>query len=202
MKQQETWEDIIGFEGIYQVSDLGRVRSLDRVIPTLTRGNRHIKGKVLKLGYDKDGYRTISLRNKKINKLAKVHRLVAETFLPKVDGKYQIDHINGIRDDNRVENLRWCTNKENLNFPIAKGNRSNSIRNSYKNNPSLREQRSKKFSEIAKKVPISVYKGNDLIGNFDTLTEAANKLGLKVVSVCACLHGRIKTIKGYTIKPQ
>lgn len=114
----EEWKDIKGYEGKYQVSNLGRVRSLDREY------NNHgtmvpIKGKVLSFNNCR-GYSLVTLcKDSKCYK-AKVHRLVAEAFIPNPDNKPCIDHINIDRADNRVENLRWCTGEENMNNPITK----------------------------------------------------------------------------------
>ena len=154
MEEKEIWKDVVGWESFYQVSNIGRVRSLDRIVIRSINGNRFVKGVLLKLRKDKDGYMIAHLRDsaRKKNRLTKVHRLVADAFIEKVDGKEQIDHINGIRDDNRVGNLRWCTNQENNNFPLAKVNRSKAITESYNKYPNLRKQRGIVFSKVRKGV--------------------------------------------------
>lgn len=103
----EEWKTIKDYPD-YEVSSLGRVRSLKT-----GKGARAVDG-ILKGGKDGSGYPIVSLCeiNKK-QKSWKVHRLVAEAFLPNPEAKKEIDHINRIRDDNRVENLRWATRKEN-----------------------------------------------------------------------------------------
>lgn len=109
----EVWRDIPGYENCYQASNLGRVRSLDRYIAQLNNGtvcNVLYRGKVLKPAIDKDGYERLKLRSLKINA---VHRIVALTFIPNPENKPQVNHINGNRADNRIENLEWCTNSEN-----------------------------------------------------------------------------------------
>ena len=148
----EIWKDIVGWEGLYQVSSLGRVRSLDRIVIRTINGNKFVKGILLKLRKDKDGYMTAHLRDtaKQKNRLAKVHRLVAAAFIENEEGKEQIDHINGIRDDNRVENLRYCTCKENNNFSLARINRSRAITQSYINDPALRLLRAETFRKKRK----------------------------------------------------
>lgn len=116
----EEWKDIKGYEGLYQVSNTGLVKSLPTTKQYVDGRVRHNKGRTLPLTY-KDGYTMVRLH--KINdvkgRLFKVHVLVAQAFIDNIENKPYIDHINTIRDDNRVENLRWCTQKENNNNPIS-----------------------------------------------------------------------------------
>lgn len=191
---EEVWKDIRGWEGYYQVSNIGRVRSLDRIVKS-SRFEKHCKGQILKLRYDKDGYLTVHLRNaeKGKNRLAKVHRLVADAFIFNPDMfRDSIDHINGKRDDNRVENLRWCTVKENANFPLAQKNRSESIKESYNKYPDLRKIRAVTFGKTGC-VPITVIKNGQLIGNFASQTEAAKYLGISQSKISAIMLGRLKS---------
>ena len=108
----EKWKDIKSFEGIYQVSNFGRVKSLPR-----KQWNGRIywtsKEKILKQTKDKRGYLLIGLHNN--NKLitAKVHRLVGIHFIPNPQNKPEINHKNGIKIQNDVENLEWATSSEN-----------------------------------------------------------------------------------------
>ena len=83
-----------------------------------------MKGKILTQHYDTKGYVFVSLSKNNKHTIKRVHRLIAECFIQRIDGKDYIDHINGVRDDNRVENLRWCTHKENDNFPLSRLHRS------------------------------------------------------------------------------
>lgn len=115
-KLVEEWKDIKGYEGLYQVSDWGRVKSLDRFIET-SKGIRHYKEKILKTylaGTNKD-YHYIKLHKDGITKSFEIHRLVAEAFIPNPENKPQVDHISGKKNDNSVWNLRWATQPENLN---------------------------------------------------------------------------------------
>lgn len=119
----EEWSDVVGYEGLYQVSNLGRVKSLPKNMGG--ENNRYVsKTKIMKTAITPHGYISVNLhKNSKLYRIF-VHRLVAFAFLPKVDGKEYIDHINGIRYDNRVGNLRFCTHKENDNSPLARQNKS------------------------------------------------------------------------------
>ena len=101
----EEWRPIKDYEGLYEVSNMGRVRSLDRIIID-SKGRKHpFEGKIMKLQSDRYGYLYISL-NKNGKRKFKVHRLVAEAFISNPEGKKHVDHINTNKEDNRVENLR------------------------------------------------------------------------------------------------
>lgn len=97
----EIWKDITGYEGLYQVSNLGRVKSL-----------KFGKELILKHSKDKDGYVMVGLWKNNHNTTAKVHRLVAQAFIPNPENKPQVNHLKGIRNDNRVTELEWATKSE------------------------------------------------------------------------------------------
>lgn len=110
---EEIWKDIEGYEGLYQVSNLGRVKSLDRKIDFKDGRYATYKGRVLSPKI-KNGYKYVVVTQNSKYRTFLVHRLVAKAFLPNPENKPCIDHINTDRTDNRVENLRWCTHKENM----------------------------------------------------------------------------------------
>lgn len=114
--QQEIWKDVKGYEGLYQVSNLGRFKSLERVLIRNRKGNSKlpIKEKILKPYYCKKGYLRIGFRKDKKLITFSTHRIIAQHFIDNPENKPQINHINGIKDDNRIENLEWCTPSENL----------------------------------------------------------------------------------------
>ena len=116
----EVWKDIEGFEGKYQVSNMGRVKSLTRKVWNYTK-----PGRILKPGMKENGYLQVSLRNgDKSEKHAHVHRLVANAFIPNPSNLPEVNHKNLNKKDNRVENLEWCTSRYNKahfrNSPYAK----------------------------------------------------------------------------------
>lgn len=100
--EREVWRDIDGYDGLYQVSNMGRVRSC-----------KYGKWKVLKPATINKGYFFVNLWRNGEGKHYLVHRLVAEAFIPNPDDKPQVNHINGVKNDNREVNLAWCTSSEN-----------------------------------------------------------------------------------------
>lgn len=122
----EIWKDIIGYEGLYQVSNLGRVRSLDRIIPKVTRWGtfteHHHKGRVLKQHFDGLGhYLIVILRKDNESHTEQVHRLVGKAFLSCDDYSIEINHKDGCRTNNTVSNLEWCDRSYNLKHALNIG---------------------------------------------------------------------------------
>ena len=116
----EEWRDVSGYEGLYQVSNLGRVRSLDRWRKNGS-GEYKQKGRILNQGYTTTGYKQIVLNKDKKRKTLKVHRLVAIAFIPNPENKPNVNHIDGNPHNNNVENLEWCTQAENVQHAINTG---------------------------------------------------------------------------------
>lgn len=113
------WRDVKGYEGLYQVSNNGLVRSVDRV----TTGNRHrnLNGKLLEQNTNEFGYLMVHPCKDGKSKTKRVHRLVAEAFIPNIDNKPYINHKDGNPQNNNVENLEWCTQKENVQHALDTG---------------------------------------------------------------------------------
>lgn len=169
----ETWKNIPGYEN-YQISSFGRVKSLNY--------NRTGKEKLLKLKLSSKGYYYVPLCKNGEMKNFRVHRLVSLVFISNPSNKPFVDHINGDRLDNRVENLRWCTNKENCNFPLAKKNRSQSLIN----NP--------KKSKAVLQLDINT---GEVINEFPSIMEVERQLGIGRGSISHCCNGKYKTAYGY-----
>ena len=106
----EEWRPVVGYEGLYEVSNTGQVRSLDRFYYRLH------KGKVLSPTKDRYGYLTVTLNCNGKSKTIKIHRLVAQAFLPNPDNLPQVNHKDEVKTNNSVDNLEWCTAKYNVNF--------------------------------------------------------------------------------------
>lgn len=106
------YKAIKGYEGIYEVNEFGKVRSVDRTVEYKNGSTRKRKGKELKLKMDKGGYFVIGLNKNGIRKMWSVHRLVAEAFLPNPNNFPQVHHKNHDRKDNRIQNLMWVSKSE------------------------------------------------------------------------------------------
>lgn len=200
MNIMEEWRDIEGYEGLYQVSNDGRVKSY----------KRNKNGKLLTNTTNNDGYLVVSLydsvNKKEIQK--KVHRLVAEAFIPNPDNKPQIDHINTVRNDNRVENLRWCTQNENNNNPITK-NRCDASKIGRKHSEitkKLFSQKRKGKKPSDKAINASIEKKQKTVYQYDKnlnlitmykSTRAAKQYGYDSSCISRCCNGLRQEYKGY-----
>lgn len=112
--ENEIWKPVVGYEELYEVSSIGRVKSL---------GRRHYKSKILKPGSTKKGYKSVNLSdNNCINKRWTVHRIVLLAFTPNPENKPWINHIDNNPSNNRIENLEWCTPRENTQHALKYGN--------------------------------------------------------------------------------
>ena len=125
----EIWKDVPGYEGLYKISNLGKIKRHKKTYFCCWNTKRVLEEQEIIGDKDKFGYRRIVLYKNKTKKRIVLHRLIAEVFIPNPDNKPEIDHINAIPDDNRVENLRWVTHTENMNNPITLKRKSLSAMN-------------------------------------------------------------------------
>lgn len=192
MFEQEIWKDIPQYEGLYQVSNLGRVKSLERYIKKENGFQKHIKEKIKTIRITKQGYQVVDLYKNKSYKTLKVHRLVALAFLNKNNFKsvdkedikninideLEINHKDENKQNNNINNLEWCTSKYNCNY----GKRIEKI-------------------HIIQRKKVNQY---DLKGNFikqwNSRKEIYETLGIPISNVSSCCLGYTKTAHKYIWK--
>ena len=210
--QNEIWKDIHGYEGYYQVSNLGRIKSMERDV---LQGTRivHLHSKILKYRYDAGGYIRIVLCKNGIQKNFSLHRLVAEHFIPNPNNLPQINHKDENKENNCVDNLEWCTPKYNTNY----GTRTQRAANTSKGKTFTLEQR-KKLSQarkgyvtseetknkISESLSNPVYQydlNNKLIKKWRNIQEP-KRSGMPYDPTCfsKCCLGKLKTYKGFIWK--
>lgn len=145
---KEIWVDIPGFKN-YQASNLGRLRSLPKLVKRVAKGEFVTKGKVLTPAKDHNGYLRTMINNGSRYVTIKAHRIILQSFKP-VDNcsTLEVNHINGIKTDNRVCNLEWCTRKENIAHSFSSGLQDRSIEASRKRAKELRKLSYKQFNEL------------------------------------------------------
>ncbi|WP_426716516.1 NUMOD4 motif-containing HNH endonuclease [Corynebacterium auriscanis] len=119
--QNEIWKPIVGYEGLYDVSNQGRVRSLDRTVPTVNGATRTVKGKILAQSNDHHGYLWVSLKDGARRSRKSVHSLVMGAFFGKRPKGMDIAHMNDDPFDNRLVNLYYCTRSENMMDMVRNG---------------------------------------------------------------------------------
>lgn len=165
MSADETWRPIPGFEGLYKVSNLGNVFSLHR-------------NKILRVRINRRGYGQVNLSKNGVLTTHRVHRLVANSFVPNPKNNREVNHINENKLDNRAENLEWCNRAYNVNY----GNRT--------------EKQKAKLSIPVVQLSLSGVQ----IAVFPSGIQAARELKLSSSSISACCRGKRKTIGGFKWK--
>ena len=180
-EQTEIWKDITGYEGLYQVSNLGIVKSLDRYRKGKRGAMTFVKGRILSLTKGKHGYIQASLHKDNKQYAPLVHRLVGTAFIPNERNLSCIDHIDSNRANNCVENLRWCTTKENMNFDMVRKNISNVQKTSKKCIHHLKEMHN------ACRKPVVIVSPNGMVKEYELLTDV-EKDGFNRRTVAGCCN--------------
>ena len=183
-RENVIWKPVTGYEGLYEVSNMGVIKSLNF--------RRTGEEKILSTSKDTSGYYFVTLFNKGSRKECRVHRLVAEAFIPNPEYKPCIDHINTDRTDNRVENLKWVTHKENSNNQLTK----NKIIKSHQD-PILKKKRSQNISKSKMKPVIQFSQDGQIITVYNSVKNATEITGIDKASISYCCNGIQKTAGGY-----
>ena len=166
MERIETWKPVRGYEGIYEVSDLGRVRNSN--------------GLIRKQKKDRYGYMVISMSRDGVKKHPSVHRLVWEAFHGPIPDGMQIDHINTVRDDNRLENLRTVSPKDNQNNGLTLSNLTKANRRSF----------GRSVIQLDKDT-------GEVIREWQCMVDAERELGICHRHISQCCYGKRNTTGGY-----
>ena len=170
----EEWRDIKGYEGIYQASDKGRIRSLDRRIGGKRKGStRNWKGTIKHPTKRKNGYLKITFYKDGKSETREVQRVVAETFIPNPENKAQVNHKDGNKENNCIENLEWVTAREN----------------SIHARDVLDKGSMKRVAQFSR--------GGVLIAEYRSLRIASENIGIKQCGISNVLSGRRYTAGGY-----
>lgn len=180
----EIWKSVKDYEGLYEISNLGRIKSCDRIV-NFGKQKRLSKGIILTINTAGSNYNHIKLSKNGVIKRKYIHRLVCEAFIPNPDNKPEINHINEDKRDNRVQNLEWVTKKENMN----------------RNNIGKRvweKAKLYKYSGLNKKI-VGQYKDGELIKKYSPIKAVIDD-GFELSCVYDCLKGKAKQHKGYTWK--
>lgn len=188
---EEIWRDIEGYEGQYQVSNLGRVRSVERQVRKWN-GFKTIRESFLKQKLGKNGYVQVTLCKDGRMKTYLAHRLVAKAFIPNSENKPYIDHINTIKTDNRTDNLRWVTRKENEQNPLSILHRSEWQKGG-KNG-----MYGKFGKEHNRSIPIvQLTMDGKYIRDWECTRQVERELGFPSNNICSVLRKRTNSSHGY-----
>ena len=179
--ENEVWKDIEGYEGIYQVSNLGRVRSLDRICIMKNGRKRLHKGRIMAFFVGHDGYLIVKLCAKSSKVSYRVHRLVANAFIHNPDNLPLVNHKDENKTNNVASNLEWCTQKYNVNY----GTTIARLSASHRNHPKLSK-------------PIEQYTmDGHFVTSYPSSKEAQRQTGIHAVDIALCCRGIYSQSGGY-----
>lgn len=178
-------KQVVGYEGLYEVDQFGRVYSIDRIKTVVDNGRiyeKHIAGKQMKQSIHTKGYKTVSLTKNGSTKTMFVHRIVAEAFLPNPSNLPLVNHKDEDKTNNFIDNLEWCTASYNRTYGKAIERQAKKIRGRESN---------KKIAIIQKDM------SGEFLNWFDSLTKAAENVNGSTSSISAVCKGKRKTAYGY-----
>lgn len=170
----EEWKPVVGYEGLYEVSSSGNVRSVNHVTNGVCVSSKELKP------YMSDRYYRVKLYKDGKPKMMMVHRLVAQAFIDNPSKLPQVNHINGDKTNNFASNLEWCT---------ASDNQKHAYRTGLKNPEDTVKHTRKKVLQLD-------MSGN-IVREWKSMSEAANELGLQVSNISHCCSGRIRQTGGF-----
>lgn len=166
----DTWKDVEGYEGLYQVSNTGLIRSLDRFDNT----NKYLKGRTLRPGKKETGYLLVVLCKEGHRAIRTVHRLVAAAFIPNPNNLPQVNHIDGVKTNNLASNLEWVTKSENAKHAVKLGltvlPRS---KGSFNSQAKLREEDVLEIKKLLKERKLT---RKDIAGKFNVSIDVIKKI--------------------------
>lgn len=179
---EEVWKDVVGYEGLYQVSNTGKVMGLDR----LSSHNQFVSGKIKKQRHDKDGYLKVSLCKNGNKKSHSVHKLVATAFIPNPNNFPVINHKDENKQNNYVENLEWCTVKYNTNYGTCIQRR-------------IAKTRGKRTNDKRCKTIYQYSNEGKLINTFLSIGDASRNLNIRKSTIKDILHGKRIQREGFVL---
>ena len=195
--EKEIWRPVVGYIGLYEVSSLGNLRSVDRTQVNSKGVTRLLKGRMISLNSLSDGYPVAVLSNGATKNTFRIHRLVAEAFIPNPNNKPHIDHIDTNRRNARVENLRWVNWSENADNPNSKQNYSRAASKEHGSGWKTIETRNINGSRNAE-VPVCQYSLSGLfVQRFRSISEAMGVTGVPRRSIIGALRGEFKQAGGF-----
>ena len=193
---KEEWKQVVGFEGLYEVSNTGVVRSVDRVVGGRWKCGRRISGVILAQQLSKNGYLTVILHKESQYYTKQVHRLVAEAFIPNPDNLPQVNHIDTDKTNNNVENLEWMTGMDNMRHAFANG--------CFKFTERQKEAVKRNLEACVKSriKPVVAIDPEDLtfVAVFRSTADAERIIGNKNIKVSSVVNGSRKTSGNYKWK--
>lgn len=199
--EMEIWKPVVGYEGLYEVSSLGRVKSLPKVQEGLFGLDRRkvSEERIIRGAKNRHGYRKVSLRRDGRTYQVSVHRLVATAFLPNIANYPCVNHKDENPSNNRAENLEWCTYKYNVNYGKCQEKIKESKNRNHSDLVGLIKKIGRGYSNSPKNVAILGEDGH-ILRVFFSVHEAADVLGLQRSSVRSVCQGRLRQTGGYKFK--